>query len=241
MKILPEQVQTIGNNLLRPEGVMALDDGSLYAADGRGRCARIGTNGGTSFFGNVGGLPNGICLDRNGNCIIANIGNGEVQLLTPEGTHDVLMTEADGKKMHAPNFPFVDSGGRIWVSNSTSQPAIDKALSAPVPDGSVVLINGGVSHIMAGGICFANGIALDPREEYLYVAETMMKRVLRYPVRAGGSLGKREVYGPDGLGKRGYPDGIAFDEAGNLWVAFPAWNAVGYIDPQKRLEIVLEY
>jgi len=34
MNIALEKVKTIGSGLLRPEGVMALDDGSLYAADG---------------------------------------------------------------------------------------------------------------------------------------------------------------------------------------------------------------
>ena len=83
MKIDLRQVRTIGRGLLRPEGVMALDDGSLYAADGHGRCARIERDGRTSFFGAVGGVPNGICIDRTGHCVIANLGNGEVQSLSP--------------------------------------------------------------------------------------------------------------------------------------------------------------
>ncbi len=240
MNIKPEQVKTIGSGLLRPEGVMALDDGSLYAADGRGRCARIERDGQTAFFGSVGGLPNGLCIDKNGNCIIANIGNGQVQSLSHDSSHTVLMTESDGKKMPSPNFPFMDSKGRIWVSNSTANTDIEKALRAPVPDGCIVLIDGGTSRIVADGICFANGVAVDAREEYVYVAETMLRRVLRYPIRTDGSVGEKEVYGPDILGKRGYPDGIAFDETGNLWVTFPAWNAIGYIDAGGRLEVVLE-
>jgi gluconolactonase len=240
MNINPEQIKTIGSGLLRPEGVMALDDGSLYAADGRGRCARIQKDGLTDFFGNVSGLPNGLCIDKNGNCIIANIGNGQVQSLSPDGSHTVLMTESNGKKMPTPNFPFMDSRERIWVSNSTATPNMEKALQRPVPDGCMVLIEKGQSRIVAEGICFANGVAVDEQEEYLYVAETMMKRVLRYPIRTDGSLGGRQVYGPGDLGKKGYPDGIAFDEAGNLWVVFPAWNAIGYIDPKGGLEIVIE-
>ncbi|OGP89646.1 MAG: hypothetical protein A2031_09340 [Deltaproteobacteria bacterium RBG_19FT_COMBO_43_11] len=68
----------------------------------------------------------------------------------------------------------------------------------------------------------------------------MKRRVLRYPIHKNGSLGEKEVYGPAFLGRMGFPDGIAFDEAGNLWVAFPAQNAVGYINPKRELEIVLE-
>jgi sugar lactone lactonase YvrE len=68
----------------------------------------------------------------------------------------------------------------------------------------------------------------------------MKRRVLRYPIRPDGSVGPQEVYGPDVLGKMGFPDGIAFDEAGNLWVTFPMWNAIGYITPQRELVVVLE-
>jgi len=240
MNIALGTVKTIGSGLLRPEGVMALDDGSLYAADGKGRCARIEKDGRTSFFGDVGGLSNGLCIDTNGNCIIANIGNGEVQLLHPDGSHSVLMTEADGKRMYSPNFPFIDSKGRLWVSNSTARQDLGAALQSPTPDGCVVLIEGTTPRIAAEGICFANGIALDQKEEHLYVAETMMRRILRYRIDPDGALGEPEVYGPEGLGRLGYPDGIAFDEQGNLWVAFPMWNAIGSIDPKGTLEIVLE-
>jgi sugar lactone lactonase YvrE len=93
---------------------------------------------------------------------------------------------------------------------------------------------------VADGICFANGVALDAKEEYVYVAETMQRRILRYAIRKDGSAGPAEIYGPASLGKFGFPDGIAFDEAGNLWVTFPAANAIGYIHPQGELEIVIQ-
>ncbi len=86
MKIDISNVQTIGRGILRPEGVMALDDGSLYTADGRGQIASIQREGRTTFFGRLGGVPNGICLDDRGWCIIANIGNGQVQSLRPDVT-----------------------------------------------------------------------------------------------------------------------------------------------------------
>jgi sugar lactone lactonase YvrE len=150
------------------------------------------------------------------------------------------MTEADGKRMSSPNFPFIDFQERLWVSNSTTLPNIEDALQAPVPDGCMVLIADGNPKVVAEGICFANGVTLDPKKEFLYVAETMKRRVLRYSIHKDGSLGEKEVYGPAFLGQMGFPDGIAFDEAGNLWIAFPAWNAIGYINSRRELEIVLE-
>lgn len=238
MSVDLRQVKTRGQGLLRPEGVMATDDGSVLTADGRGRCAHIDPNGRTTFFGDVGGIPNGICVDTEGNCIVANIGNGEVQSVAPSGVHTVLMTEAEGRRMLTPNFPFLDFAGRLWVSNSTDNPDIDASLQHPVPDGCLVVVAGNQPpRIVAEGIYFANGVAVDAKEEFVYVAETMQRRVLRYRIKPDNSVGQAEVYGPALLGKFGFPDGIAFDEAGNLWVTFPAVNTIGYIDGQGRLEI----
>ena len=56
--------------------------------------------------------------------------------------------------------------------------------------------------------------------------------------RADGSPGARERYGPD-LGMEFAPDGIAFDEAGNLWVVCPGAHALGVITPAGAWEIAV--
>jgi sugar lactone lactonase YvrE len=240
MRIDLSQVKTIGSGLNRPEGVMAFDDGGLAAADGLGRVAIIGPDGATTFHGHVGGAPNGICIDDAGNVVIANIGNGQVQVLAPDGRHRILLTEADGERITSPNFPFIDSKRRLWVSNSTARPDMQKAIEQPAPDGAIVLYEQGQARIAARELWFANGVALDQDEKFIYVAETMTRRVVRFGIAADGQLSNREIYGPDPLGDLGFPDGIAFDEAGNLWITFPAWNAVGYIAPNRELVMALE-
>lgn len=240
MKIDISAVKTIGSGIQRPEGVMALDDGSLITADGRGRCARIARDGTTNFFGDVGGKPNGVCIDPAGNCIIANLANGQVQSLAYDGRHQVILSEVEGKKMPAWNFPYLDAKGRLWVSNSTENEDVFEVLRNPTPDGCVVLLEKGRARIVADGLYFANGLTLDRREEYLYVAQSTQWNVLRYKIRADGSLGAPETFGPSPLVELGVPDGIAFDEADNLWVTFPPLNAIGYITPEGRIEIVLE-
>ncbi|MBW1783462.1 MAG: SMP-30/gluconolactonase/LRE family protein [Deltaproteobacteria bacterium] len=240
MKIDPDTIRIIGSGIIRPEGVMVQQDGTVLAADARGHIARIRPDGKTSFYGDVGGTPNGICLDGEGNCIIANIGNGQCQSLQRDGTHTVLMTEANGKKMPTPNFPFVDCKGRLWVSNSSYREDMEDALRHPAPDGCMVLIEAGHARIMAEGIYFANGVALNADESKLYVAATMKRIIYEYTIKTDGSLTTPAVYGPSPLAELGYPDGIAFDEAGNLWVTFPAWNAIGFITPEGELVKVLE-
>jgi len=240
MPIDISQVKTIGYGVFRPEGVMAMDDGSIYTADARGQCAHIQKDGQVTFIGDIGGVPNGICIDRQGNIIVANIGNGQVQRLSPDGRHDILLTHAQGRTMRAPNFPYIDSKDRLWVSNSTEKEDLESTLRNPVDDGCVVCIENGEARIVADGIYFANGVTLDASERVLYVAQTMRRNILRCPIAPDGTVGPAEVFGPDPLAELGYPDGIAFDDVGNLWVTFPAWNTVGYIKPDGELEIYLD-
>ena len=73
-----------------------------------------------------------------------------------------------------------------------------------------------------------------PTKEYLYIAETSTIRIMRFPVRADGTLGEGEQFGPH-LGENSYPDGCSFDQSGNLWVTMPFRNAIGVHDTGGRL------
>jgi sugar lactone lactonase YvrE len=238
MRISLTEVSLFGRDLERCEGVMCARDGTVWAADGRGACTRIAPDGARQErVGRVGGEPNGICLDREGRVIIANL-HGEVQRLDPAtGRHEVLATEASGRNTTSPNFPFLDRRDRLWVSNSTARTDLMDAFLAPAGDGFLFCIRDGRSEVVAEDLWFANGVAVDAGGRFVYVAESSAFRVMRFPIRPDGSLGEREHYGPD-LGTA--PDGIAFDEAGNLWVTLPMPNAIGVITPAGAWEPVLE-
>lgn len=237
MRIPLDDVTYFGTDLQRCEGVMCARDGTVWAADGRGACSRIALDGSVSRVGDLGGEPNGICLDQRGRIIVANL-HGEVQRLDPAtGRHEVLATEASGRRTTSPNFPFVDRQDRLWVSNSTARADLMEAIMQPVGDGFLFCIRDGRSEIVAEDLWFANGVAVDAAGRFVYVAESSGFRVTRFPIRADGSLGAREQYGPD-LGTA--PDGIAFDEAGNLWVTLPMPNTIGVITPAGGWEPVVE-
>lgn len=235
-----ESVQTLGQGLIRPEGVMALDNGDIVAADGRGCLSRTSPDGRTVYFGQLEGAPNGICVDTEGRVIVANIGNGQVQRVRPDGAHEVILTHAQGKPISQPNFPFLDKKGRLWVSNSSYRPDVNESLRQPAPDGCLVMMDQSRARIVAEGVFFSNGVALDEPEEWVYLAETITRTILRYRLKADGALEEPEIYGPSPLAEAGFPDGIAFDQAANLWVTFPSMNAVGYITPAQKLVMVLE-
>ncbi len=231
-------VEKFGRDLVRPEGVMALKDGTVWTSHGDGHCTRINYDGSQQNLGDLGGEPNGICIDRDSSVIIANIGNGKVQRLRPSGSHDVITNSMENKPLTTPNFPHVDSKGRLWFTSSTDLRRHYDATRHPVPDGRVCRVEHSKTKILAEGILFANGMALDAEEKFVYVAETMGKRVIRFELFDNGELGRPEHYGPD-FGPMGHPDGIAFDAAGNLWVTLVMMNALGIITPKREFHIVL--
>ena len=181
---------------------------------------------------------------------------GPLQRLDPAtGAIEILVGTIDGRDLITCNYPIIDSQDRIWCTHSTWA-GEDFAADAPHdgfifrydPDGSV--------QVVAEGLNFANGCALDAEEGYLYACETIGCDVLRYPIRADGTLGAGERYGPKlGLathevqhlrplsrevrGQLGATDGCGFDAAGNLWVTLVLANKVVAITPQGEVVTML--
>lgn len=232
MKLDASAVRHVGQDLVRPEGLLADRAGNVYTADLRGHVNIIAPDGSQRALGAIGGRPNGLAMDREGAIVVANIGSGELQRLTPDGRHTVL------DRRPAPNFPLVDRRGRVWCSSSTERADTKEALREARPDGSVFRLDGGSSEVVARHLVFANGLALDAQEQYLYVAETLPCRITRFRITATGACAEPEPYGPH-LGERGQPDGIAFDSAGNLWVTLVWDDAIGVIYPDQSFEVVL--
>ena len=238
LKIDISALKMVGKDLVRPEGVMATRSGDVYAADRRGHISVVTPDGAQRVIGNLGGRPNGICLDSEDAVIVANIDLGQLQRLSPDGTHAVLVEQIGERRMGSPNFPFVDHRGRIWCSNSTDRADLQEALKDAQPDGCVFRIDDSTASVVADGLVFANGLTLDESERYLFVAETLACRISRFRVTSTGECVDREQYGP-WMGARGQPDGIAFDTAGNLWVTLVNDSALGVIYPDQAFDVVL--
>lgn len=229
-----DDLQFTGHDLNRPESVLALKDGNQLVSDGSGSVVRIGADGAQTRLGEVSGEPNGLALAPDGSIYIANIGLGCVQKLYPDGHAEEFLAKVDGQRLTCANFVFLDSRQRLWCAFSTREPIWWPAVAAPRPDGFIVLVDEHGPRIVAEGIYFTNKIRLDANEHYLYVAETMKSRILRFPVQADGSLGEREVFGPDGLGLGAYVDGFAFDAEGNVWVTTVIRNGLMIITADGR-------
>lgn len=223
----------IGQDLQRPECILAQPDGTIYTADARGGVMVIHGDGtqrliaggearafdlATDAKGSLleGTLPNGLAFDRNGDFLIANFGTDRLERMDRQGVTTVLIDQIDGEPMGKVYFVLRDSRDRLWVTISTRVNPWSDAIRNNLPDGYIALVDAKGARVVAEGLHFTNEIRLDAREEWLYAAETTGKRITRFRVQADGSMTDREIFGPSSLG-RGLIDGIAFDGYGNLW------------------------
>jgi sugar lactone lactonase YvrE len=224
----------VGEDLQRPECILAERDGTLWAADARGGVVRIAPNGAqaivtqteaVSFAGAAsdaerfvaGTLPNGLAFAANGDLLIANFGTDRLEVMTRTGASRVLHDSIDGQPIGKVNFVLRDSMKRLWITVSTRIKNWMTAIDPTVADGYVALADAKGIRIVADGFRFTNEIRLDAREEWLYIVETTGQCVTRMRVQPDGSLTRREVFGPSKLGRAGFPDGIALDQGGNVW------------------------
>lgn len=81
-----------------------------------------------------------------------------------------------------------------------------------------------------------NGIAFDESKQNLYLGNLDYGRIIRVPIRHNGEAGAPSVWVSDPRIQGA--DGIAFDEAGNLFVAVNGQNKLVRISRQGNIEVL---
>jgi sugar lactone lactonase YvrE len=236
----------VGSGLVRPECVLANHHGDLYTADWRGGVAHTRPDGTQTLYTApmVDGLtlrPNGIALLADGSFLVTQLGesDGGVYHLSRDGQIRPWLMQVDGVDLPPTNFVVQDGAGRTWITVSTRQSPRARAYRSDMADGFIVCVDAlGGAAIVADGLGYTNEVALDASGEWLYANETFGRRVSRFRVSASGALGPREAFAS--LGEGSYPDGLAFDEAGHLWVVSIVSNRLIRIAPDGSQRIWLE-
>ncbi len=239
------ELEFLGQDLARPECVVATASGDLFVSDRRGGITRIGVEGAQELIRARGVddfLPNGFSLLPDRSFAIANLGpEGGAWRMRPDGSLIPEVLEVEGVRLPVTNFVNADHAGgalRLWVSVSTRQVPREQAFRRDVADGYIVLKDQKGIRIVADGLGFTNENKLDPSGRFLYVNETMARRLSRFPVRDDASLGRRETVAEFGIGT--FPDGFEFDAEGGIWIASVVSNRLLRIAPDGAQTVVLE-
>ena len=252
-----QSLRYTGEDLQRPECILAEPDGTLWVADARGGVAKIDPDGKqeiitqrqSASFRQAGSeatrylqgtLPNGLAFTKEGDLLISNFGTDCLEVMSRDGSSRVLADSIDGAPIGKVNFVLRDSRDRVWITVSTRIKNWMHALQPDLADGYIARYEDGTFRIVADGFHFTNEIRFDAREEFLYVVETTGGCVSRLRVDTSGNLTGREIFGPASLGKGAWPDGIAFDSYGNLWGTMVYSDKLFVLTPEGDLRILLD-
>jgi len=223
------EVRNFATGLDHPEGIAVGPDGTLYAGGEAGQIYRISADGGTiEPLANTHGFCLGLTLDQEGSLYVCDLRRRALLKVTQGGEVKVVLEAVEGRPFICPNFSVFDSEGNLFFSDSGEWKQSNGVVYRLGADGQTRVFAAGPFH-------FANGIALDATERYLYVVESNLDRVLRIEIRPDGTAGSSEVYA-DSLFR--VPDGLAFDANGNLYVTTYASNCIYRITPDRQVRLV---
>jgi gluconolactonase len=228
-----------GRDLQRPECVWIDSDG-IWTSDTRGGVSQVTEHAGPRLLGSGIAEPNGFSRRPDGSFVVAGIGDGGLHLIAPDGKTRALLDRFDDKPLGAVNYACADGQDRIWLSVMTRALPWHAALTSTHIDGYILRVDGDGERceIVADGLDLTNEVKVSPDGEYLYAVETFGCRIVRFPLRRDGSLGRKEIVGPESLGRGAFPDGITFDRWGNIWVTVINQNGLFVIDRHGASHIV---
>ena len=205
-----ENFAPFADGLDHPECVAWGPDGYVYAGGEAGQIYRVNLDDGSfEEIGTTGGFVLGICLDADSNVYACDLAKQAVFRITPSGAVSVYSDGSRERKMVTPNYPVFDRQGKLYVSDSGEWKQSNGRIFCVRPGGETEVVND-------DELNFANGMALSPDETELYAVLSLVPGVGKVKLYEDGRVGPMElvVQLP-----RTVPDGVAFDEQGNLYVA----------------------
>jgi gluconolactonase len=212
-----------------PEGVACGPGGEIYAGGEAGQIYRISLEGTAEQVASTGGFILGLCLDGNGAVYACDLAHHEVVRMTPDGTITTWSAGAPGRPMRVPNYPVFDRDGNLYVSDSGSSGKNDGCVFLVHPDGE--------TEVLAADLgAFPNGLALDATGQTLCVVLSDLPGVVAVDLRPGQDLAVRTLVELP----RHVPDGLAFDEDGNLYISCYTPDVIYRLAPDGELVIVAD-
>jgi gluconolactonase len=226
-QIPAEHFEIFANGLDHPECCAFDRDGILWAGGEAGQIYRIDAGGKVETIANVGGFCCGVALAPDDSELYVCVSGVGVVQVAKNGDHRVFATRAGEHTIVAPNYLLFDRSGRLYVTDSGNFMKRNGFVLRFAEDGS--------GEVLAGPFGYANGMALSADERLLFIVESDTDSVLRFEIAEDDTLSNPTVYA-EGIGR--FPDGLALDSDGNLYVCCYASDEIWRISPDRQTTLL---
>lgn len=201
-----------------------------------------------SVFCELSGKSNGLTWGIDGQLLACEHLNRQVVRRRDDGGVEPVVTHYRGKRLNSPNDLLMRSDGVLYFSDppyGIQSAEMGAVAEQEQPLNGFYMLRPGATEPELARDDFErpNGLAFSPGERRLYVADTPRYQVRVFEVAEDGTLHGGEVFAQfsevDGVGR---PDGMAVDDAGNLyttgpgglWIVAPDGTKLGHIRfPEK--------
>ena len=175
-----------------------------------------------------------------GSFLIAHLGeeDGGIYRIAEDGTTTPFCVEVEGVPLPPSNYVHLDEQGRIWLTVSTRKIPRSDGYHPDVRDGFIVLVDEGRARIVADGLGFTNECLVHPDQKRLFVNETFARQLVSFDIAENGDLSNKTIIAEFAMGT--YPDGLAFDTDGGVWITSIISNRVIRVAPDGTQEIIIE-
>jgi gluconolactonase len=191
-----------------------------------GRVVRVDPQGQVSEVVQTGGKPQAVALLATGELLLADARNHALQKISPDGSLSTVAETIGGQRFLGPNDLVVADEKIVYLTD----PGLDMEAAGRI---LWIELATGRTDILADGYRFPNGITISADGQWLYVAESVTHRVLRFELLDDGRrLGPAEAFYQFA---DHHPDGIAFDADGNLLVAICGGGTLEVVSPQRQI------
>jgi gluconolactonase len=204
-------------------------------------------SGKLSVFREKSNRANGLTFDHQGRMLACETGPGRVTRTEKDGSITVLADRFKGKRLSSPNDLVYNISGDVYFSDMPR---------ANLPDAAERTNVAAIYRIRRTQIyrdhyeldrlseeCErGNGIALGPKQNTLYVADSGQRNIRVFDINDDGTLAKGRVFASLESQEEGAPDGLKTDEHGNVyctgpegvWVFNPKGQHLGTIVTPER-------
>ena len=219
-----DRFEVFATGLDHPECIAFDSDGMLWAGGEAGQIYRIDPAGKVEQITTLNSFNAGVAFSPDDELFVCNPAQGILRV-GRDGKHDVFATHAGEHKLVCANFGLFDRAGSYYVTDSGQWMKQNGFL--------LRFDSSGRGEVIAGPFGYANGLAMTKDGRKLFMVESNANRVWRFELSENRAVTTQSVYA-ENVGRM--PDGLALDEAGNVYVSCYASDDIHRIAPDGRVE-----